>query len=150
MIKQSFIFGAVLTFLGSLLHIAIIIGGPDWYLASGAGENMAKLAESDSIYPVLVGSVLVSIFFGWSLYALSGAGIIRRLPFLKLFLILISALCIVRGLYGFFIPLLFNTPYVISLGIWFWVYSSMIWLVIGLFYAAGIRSRWSYISGVKK
>ncbi|ALO34498.1 hypothetical protein CMT41_07045 [Colwellia sp. MT41] len=149
MIKQSFIFGAVLTFLGSLLHIAIIIGGPDWYLASGAGENMATLAKSDSMYPAFVGSILVCIFFGWSLYALSGAGIIRRLPFLKLFLILIAGLCIVRGLYGFFIPLLFNTPYVINLGVWFWVASSMVWLVIGLFYAAGIRSRWSYISGVK-
>ena len=149
MIKQSFIFGAVLTFLGSLLHIAIIIGGHDWYLASGAGENMATLAKSDSMYPAFVGSILVCIFFGWSLYALSGAGIIRRLPFLKLFLILIAGLCIVRGLYGFFIPLLFNTPYVINLGVWFWVASSMAWLVIGLFYAAGIRSRWPYISGVK-
>ena len=149
MIKQSFIFGAVLTFLGALLHIAIIVGGPDWYLASGAGENMATLAKSDSMYPAFVGSILVCIFFGWSLYALSGAGVIRRLPFLKLFLILIAGLCIVRGLYGFFIPLLFNTPYVINLGVWFWVTSSMVWLVIGLFYAAGIRSRWSYISGVK-
>jgi hypothetical protein len=118
-------------------------------LASGAGENMAKLAESDSIYPTFVGSVLVCIFLGCSLYALSGAGIIRRLPFLKVFLILISALCIVRGLYGFFIPLLFDTPYVVSLGVWFWVYSSMIWLIIGLCYAAGIKSRWSYISDVK-
>ena len=149
MIKQSFIFGAVLTFLGSLLHIAIIIGGPDWYLASGAGENMAALAKSDSMYPAFVGSILVCIFLGWSLYALSGAGLIRRLPFLKLFLILIAGLCIVRGLYGFFIPLLFNTPYVINLGVWFWVASSMVWLVIGLFYAVGIKSRWSYISGVK-
>ena len=149
MIKQSFIFGAVLTFLGGLLHIAIIVGGPDWYLASGAGENMATLAKSDSMYPAFVGSILVCIFFGWSLYALSGAGVIRRLPFLKLFLILIAGLCIVRGLYGFFIPLLFNTPYVINLGVWFWITSSMVWSVIGLFYAAGIRSRWSYISGVK-
>jgi hypothetical protein len=147
--NKNFIFAAVLTFLGSLLHIAIIIGGPDWYLASGAGESMATLAESDSIYPALIGFILVCIFAGWSLYALSGAGIIRRLPLLKLCLILISALCIVRGLYGFFIPLIFNNSYVVSLGIWFWVYSSVIWLAIGLFYAGGIKARWSYISNVK-
>ena len=80
---------------------------------------MAKLAESDSIYPAFVGTILVCIFFGWSLYALSGAGIIRRLPFLKLSIILIACLCIVRGLYGFFILLLFNSPYVVNLGVWF-------------------------------
>jgi len=77
MIKQSFIFAAVLTFIGSLLHIAIIVGGPDWYLTFGAGESMTKLTQSDSIYPAFIGSILVCIFFGWSLYALSGAGIIR-------------------------------------------------------------------------
>ncbi|MGJ8694665.1 MAG: hypothetical protein ACSHW0_19580 [Thalassotalea sp.] len=147
--KLSFILGAVLTFLGSLLHIAILIGGPDWYLASGAGEDMAKLAESGSMYPPVVGTILVCIFFGWSLYALSGAGIIRKLPLLKLCLILIAGLCIVRGLYGFFIPFLFNNPYVASLGVWFWVYSSIIWLAIGVFYAVGIRANWYYISAVK-
>ncbi|MDC2889721.1 hypothetical protein [Psychrosphaera algicola] len=150
MVKQSFIYGAVLTFLGCILHIAIIIGGPEWYLASGAGENMAKLAETGSIYPAFIGVILVCIFFGWSLYALSGAGVIRRLPFLKECLILISALCMVRGLYGFFVPFLFDSPYVASLGVWFWVYSSTIWLVIGLFYAAGLASRWSYISDKKQ
>lgn len=147
--KHCFIIGAVLTFISSLLHIAIIVGGPDWYLASGAGEAIARLAESGSMYPVFVGSILVSIFLAWSLYALSGAGIIRRLPFLKLFLILIAGLCIVRGLYGFFVPVLFNSAYVASLGIWFWVSSSIIWLATGLFYAEGIRSRWYYITGVK-
>jgi len=147
--KLSFIFGAVLTFLGSILHIAIIIGGPDWYLASGAGEDMAKLASCGSLYPTVVGSILVCIFFGWSLYALSGAGIIRKLPLLKLCLILITGLCIVRGLYGFFIPFLFNSPYVASLGVWFWVYSAIIWLAVGVFYAVGIRANWYYISAVK-
>jgi hypothetical protein len=149
MINNGLIYGSVLTFLAGLLHIAIIIGGPDWYLASGAGENMAKLAVSGSLYPAIVGSILVCIFFGWSLYALSGAGIIRRLPFLKVCLILISTLCVVRGAYGFFIPLLFDTPYVVNLGSWFWIYSSMIWLTIGLFYAAGIKSHWFYINGLK-
>ena len=147
--NRNFIFGAILTFLGGLLHIAIIIGGPGWYLASGAGEELAKLASSGSMYPAFLGSILVCIFFGWSAYALSGAGILRRLPFLKVCLMLIAVLCIVRGLYGFFIPILFDNPYVVTLGMWFWVSSSVIWLVIGLFYAAGIRDNWSYISGIK-
>lgn len=146
---KSFIVAAILTFLGGLLHVAIIIGGPEWYLASGAGEELARLAESGSIYPAFLGSTLVCIFFGWSLYALSGAGVIRRLPLLKACLLLIAGLCIVRGVYGFFIPLLIKTPYVVSLGVWFWVLSSLVWLVIGLSYAVGIRSRWSFINAKK-
>lgn len=145
--SKSFMLAALLTFLGGLLHIAIIIGGPDWYLASGAGEELAQLAQSGSLYPAFLGAILTCIFFGWSLYALSGAGIIRRLPLLKLCLVLIATLCTVRGLYGFFIPLFFTTPYVVSLGGWFWFSSSLIWLTIGLCYAVGIRSRWLYING---
>ncbi len=147
---RSLILGSALTFLGSMLHIAIIIGGPDWYLASGAGEDLANLAEAGSIYPAFLGSILVCIFLGWSLYGLSGAGVIRRLPFLKLCLLLIAGLCIVRGIYGFFVPFLFPTPYVIHLGTFFWVSSSIIWLAIGLFYAIGIRSNWGYINEPKK
>lgn len=64
MINNGLIYGSVLTFPAGLLHIAIIIRGPDWYLASGAGEDMAKLAVSGSLYPAIVGSILVCIFFG--------------------------------------------------------------------------------------
>lgn len=149
MSNKCFIIGATLTFLGAVLHIAIIIVGADGYLASGAGEELAQLARSGSVYPAFLGSILVGIFLGWSLYALSGAGIIRRLPFLKVCLILIAGLCTVRGLYGFFIPVLFNSPYVAALGLWFWIYSSAIWLTIGLLYSAGIRYNWGYISTLK-
>jgi hypothetical protein len=57
MINNGLIYGSVLTFLAGLLHIAIIIGGPDWYLASGAVEDMAKLSVSGSLYPAIVGSI---------------------------------------------------------------------------------------------
>lgn len=142
----AFITGAILTFFGALLHIAIILGGADWYRASGAGEGLAVLAESGSLYPAFLGSILTSIFFGWSIYALSGAGLIRRLPFLKAALIAIALLCTVRGLYGFVIPIIIQSEYVIKLGTAFWLYSSAIWLAIGLCYAAGLRKNWQYLS----
>jgi len=37
-VNISLILGGVLSILVALLHIAIIIGGPAWYLFFGAGE----------------------------------------------------------------------------------------------------------------
>ncbi|WCN13254.1 hypothetical protein GV054_09680 [Marinomonas mediterranea] len=146
-VKWSFILASILTSAGAMLHIAIIIGGPDWYRASGAGNELAQMAESGSVYPAFLGSVLVLIFFGWAIYALSGAGIIMRLPLLKTGLVLIASLCTVRGLYGFFVPVLIKTEYVVGLGIEFWVLSSLVWLAIGLSYLHGLRTNWSYLDG---
>ncbi|MDO3384628.1 hypothetical protein QWI17_02125 [Gilvimarinus sp. SDUM040013] len=144
--KWSFVIGSVLTALGAVLHFAIIIGGPDWYRASGAGEKLAQIAASGSLYPAFLGTCLAFIFLGWSAYALSGAGLIGRLPLLKFALPAIALLCTVRGVYGFFVPFFVKTGYVINLGVGFWVYSSLIWLTIGLSYFAGISLNWTYIA----
>ena len=144
--KWSFLLASILTFVGALLHVAIILGGPDWYRASGAGNELAQMAEAGSYYPLFLGSVLVLIFLGWALYALSGAGVITRLPFLKYVLIAITLLCVVRGLYGFFVPVIIKTKYVIDLGVWFWVFSSIVWLLIGLSYLHGTVKNWVYIN----
>lgn len=144
-IKWSFILASLLTSAAAILHIAIIVGGPDWYRASGAGNELALMAESGSAYPAFLGSVLTLIFLGWAIYALSGAGIIIRLPLLKTALILITIVCVVRGLYGFFVPVFIKTEYVASLGVEFWVFSSIVWLSIGLSYLHGVINNWSYL-----
>ena len=41
--------GGVLSALASLLHIAVIAGGPAWYRFFGAGEGMARMAERDAV-----------------------------------------------------------------------------------------------------
>jgi putative oxidoreductase len=38
----------------AILHIAIIIGGPEWYRFFGAGEEMALMSESGSFYPTML------------------------------------------------------------------------------------------------
>ncbi|WP_370980980.1 hypothetical protein [Agaribacterium sp. ZY112] len=144
--KVGFSLAAVLSLLAALLHIAIIIGGPTWYLASGAGEQLAAMAASGSWYPTFLGSVLVFIFIAWSLYALSGAGFIARLPFLKFALVAIASVCTLRGLYGFFVPFINKSEYVASLGLSFWFFSSLVWLVLGLSYWLGITSCWADIN----
>jgi len=42
-------------------------------------------------------NIYIDHFLDFGLYALSGAGIIRRLPLLKLVMYTIATLCIIRG-----------------------------------------------------
>jgi putative oxidoreductase len=72
-----------LSALAALTHLAIIVGGADWYRLFGAGEAMAQMAEQGSWYPALVTLAIASVLAVWSLYAFSGAGRIRRLPLLN-------------------------------------------------------------------
>lgn len=139
--NKAFIFGGVSSILAALLHIATIIGGPDWYRFLGAGEKFAKLAEEGSWIPGLVTFGVFAVLFTWGLYAFSGAGLIRRLPFLKLALIVIAAIYSARGLMLF--PALFvDLDKVSNLTIW----SSLISLSIGVSYAVGTKQVWSNIS----
>lgn len=133
----------------AILHVAIIIGGADWYRFFGAGEEMALMSESGSPYPALITSVIVIVFIIWGIYAFSGAGIIRKIPLLKLALIVISFIYLVRGLGGIFLAIF--SKYISMPGVVleyndsesFLLISSLISTVFGLFYAIGLVKSWS-------
>lgn len=136
--------GGLLTGVASLLHIAIILGGPGWYRFFGAGERMARLAARGSSYPTLITASITAILGVWTLYALSGAGIIRRLPFLRLSLVLIAAIYLARGALGVPVVLLVEDPYTSELRarMTFMVVSSAICAFLGLCYAVGAAGVW--------
>ncbi|XQF90148.1 hypothetical protein ACOBV8_17210 [Pseudoalteromonas espejiana] len=102
--NRFLIAASALSFIASLLHVACIFGGPDWYRFFGAGEQMAQLAEQGSTYPTYVTLAIAVIIALWGLYALSGAGVILKLPLLKTALALITAIYLVRGIAGLIIP----------------------------------------------
>ncbi len=134
------IFGAILSAIAAILHIGCIIFGAPWYHFFGAGEKLAILSEQGSIFPATITSVIVVILFIWSFYALSGAGVIIKLPFLDFGLIAIASIYIVRGVIGFFFitnPMGRN-PY-------FWFWSSIICLAFGLVYLLGIKQIWGSV-----
>lgn len=79
--------------IAALAHLGCIVFGGDWYRFFGAGEQMAQMAENGDWYPAAVTSGLVAILTIWSLYAFSGAGLIRRLPLLR------SALSLIAGVF---------------------------------------------------
>jgi hypothetical protein len=89
--------GGILSFAVALLHVVVIFVGASAYRYFGAGEEMATAAESGSAFPALLTFVLVAVFAVWGFYGLSGARVIRRLPLLKIALLLIGAIYTLRG-----------------------------------------------------
>jgi heme A synthase len=137
--ERLLVAGGSLTGVAALLHVGIILGGPDWYRFFGAGERMARLAARGSVYPAVVTAGIAAILGVWTLYALSGAGVIRRLPWLRLALTLIAAVYLARGILGLPTVMLADDPYTNQLKgrMTFMVVSSAICIVLGLCYAVG-------------
>lgn len=141
--KNKFLIAAAIcTALAALAHIGCIIFGADWYRFFGAGEQMAQMAEAGHWYPAVVTSVIVIFLAIWSLYALSGAGVIRRVPLLRLALCLIASIFLIRG-----ISFVMLMPMFPENSLTFWLVSSGICLMIGIFYAVGTYQRWAELIG---
>lgn len=98
---------------------------------------MAQMAEAGYWYPAVVTLVIVIVLTVWSLYALSAAGVIRRLPLLRLALCLIASIFLIRG-----ISFVMLMPMFPENSLTFWLVSSGICLVIGILYAVGTYQRW--------
>jgi len=101
---------------------------------------MAILAEQGSIRPAIITSVIVAVLFTWSLYALAGAGVVNKLPLLRLGLIGITSIYLVRGVGGFFFM---ASPMGRSPKFWLW--SSIICLTFGLVHFVGLKQIWGSI-----
>jgi hypothetical protein len=142
--QRWLLLGGVVTGMASLLHVAIIIGGPDWYRFFGAGEQMARMAARGSPVPTVITLGIAALLAVWMLYAFSGAGVIRRLPFLRWALVLIAAVYLGRGVLGIPLVLLGDDPYANQLKakMTFMIVTSAICVVLGLCYAAGAAHQW--------
>jgi hypothetical protein len=129
--------GAALSALAAVLHIGCIVFGASWYRFFGAGERMAQQAAAGSWHPAIVTAFIAAMLAAWSLYALSGAGVIPKLPVLRLALCAITGIYLLRGMAV--LPLVF-----LSLGrsTAFWWWSSAICLGIGLIHWVGLRQVW--------
>lgn len=133
--------GAGLSGIAALLHLAIIAGGPDWYRFFHAGPRMVALSQRDPLHAAVVAIAIAAVLTLWACYALSGAGVIARLPLLRLGLVTISAIYLLRGL---------ALPYLLVFrpqGIdGFWVWSSLIVFGFGLTYAIGTAQTWTALA----
>lgn len=130
--------GGGLSLVAAALHLACIVGGPDWYRFFGAGEGMARMAEQGDWRAALITLGVAAALAVAGAYALSGAGLIARLPLLRTALVVISAVYLLRGLV-LFMPSALQRP---DLTMTFLVWSSTIVLAIGLVHAIGTWRAW--------
>jgi len=135
------IIGASCSALAALAHLACIVIGGDAYRFLGAGEQMAQMAEQGHWYPSVSTLFISTLLIFWSLYALAGAGVIRRLPLLRIGLVVISAIYLVRGVAFVVIMPLFPGN-----SLTFWLVSSGICFSIGVLYAIGTVQVWPRLS----
>jgi hypothetical protein len=131
----------MLSSVAALLHLAVIIGGPDWYRFFGAGEEMAGMAERGSPVPAIITVGITLLLATWAAYAFAGAGFLPRLPLMRTALVLITTIYLLRGLV--LVPALIargseTAPFVI--------WSSLIVLIYGIVYAVGTWKAWPTLS----
>ena len=129
--------GAALSLLAALLHVGVIIGGPEWYRFFGAPEAYARATARGSIIPALVTSGIATGLAIWAAYAASGAGAIARLPLLRTGLVVITTIYLARGL--LIVPAIMFVPYPEGA---FDYWSSAIVLVYGVVHAIGLSRAW--------
>lgn len=140
MSHHALIAAGSLSAAAALAHVVCVwIGGPA-YRFLGAGERMARAAEAGSPLPALMTLGIAAILGLWSAYAFSAAGLLPRLPLLRVALVAISAVYLLRALA---FPLLMASFPDNSLQ--FWLLSSAICLVIGALHAYGTWQRWAQL-----
>lgn len=142
MANSFLVAGAVLSGIAALLHLGCIIFGSTLYRFFGAGERMAQLAAAGSPVPAVITVGIVAVLALWSAYALSGAGVIARLPLLRVSLCAIAGIYLLRGVAGFVLAAV--APGERSVALWLW--SSVICFGIGALYLVGTRQVWSQLS----
>jgi hypothetical protein len=129
---------AVLCFAISLLHAAMIFMGPDAYRYFGAPQ-LGRAEARGYAYPDQMAAGLVLVFAAFGAYALSGAGRIRRLPLLRVALVLVGAVFTVRGLILFpqLVQLASGAGAPPRMAVF-----SLVSLVTGVAFLAGTLPRW--------
>lgn len=125
--------GAALTALASLAHLACIVIGAPAYLAMGAGSRMARLAEAGHWYPPSITVIIAGVLGVWSVYALSGAGLVQRLPLLRPVLAAVGIALLLRSVAR---PVI--EPWFPGNSDLFWLLSSGICALTGACYLVGL------------
>jgi uncharacterized membrane protein len=137
---QALAIGACLSAAAAVAHLACIGVGAPAYRFMGAGEKMVRAVEAAKIQPTLITLAIAGVLLVWAAYALSGAGIINRLPLTRLALLAICFVYIGRAVA---FPLLKSAfP---GNSETFWLVSSGICLFIGLVHAYGLAMLWQVL-----
>jgi hypothetical protein len=90
-------FAAAISFVGAIIHIAAIFGGPSWFQFFGAPPVIVESSRTGTLLAP-VGSSLIALLMGLcGIAALSALGVLLRLPMLRLVLASIAVVCSLRA-----------------------------------------------------
>ena len=125
----------------SAAHVACILGGADWYRFLGAVNRMAAAVERGAMLPNVITASIAGVLLVWALIAFSAAGLIVRLPLLRIALVLISAVLLLRAA-GIFVPSLWLPEHTPT----FRAVSSAAVLALSACFAIGTFAAWPSLS----
>jgi hypothetical protein len=135
---QALVAAACFDAVAAAAHLACIAVGAPAYRLMGAGEKVVRAVEAGKRQPALATWAVAGILAACAAYALSGAGVIARLPLTEVVLLLTGAAYLGRALAFPFLRRFFPG----NSGL-FWVVSSILCLLAGLAHLYGPVSRWS-------
>ncbi len=138
--NASLVLGAALSAVAATLHFACLVWGAPLFRFLGAGEPIAQMAEKGHWYASFIAFAIGALLTVWAIYAMSGAGMLMRLPYARLVLSSITGSYLLRAMA---FPLL--KPAFPENSNTFWLVTSGICLVIGLVHLIGLRQVWGHL-----
>lgn len=129
--------GGIISILVAVIHVLAIFGGVEYAKFFNAPPFLIQLLEEGSILVVFIAVGLFLFISIWGIYAFSGAGVVKKLPFLKTILFGVTSIYIFRGMVLFPI-FIFASEKVNDFLIW----SSTISLLIGVIHLIGFGKLW--------
>ena len=129
--KFILLLAAFICLFTATAHMSCIWLGPECFSYQMAPAELVESSKNGTLLAPIGTIVVSSIFVGWALYAISAAGYLRRLPFLKVAIYSIAFLCIARGLLG--IQLWIRKPERVTefanVSNWLWLLTGVLFLV---------------------
>jgi len=134
------ILAGLTSILSAVSQLIMILGGAPAYQQMGAGTTLSNMAAAGSSTPAMLFSVLALLLFIAACYALSGAGVFRKLPALRSVLIFIGLLYCARGAYVVYAYI--DHPHILTPYLYV---SSVFYFMAGLLHIIGTLLAWEDI-----
>lgn len=99
--RRSFLLAALILFAGALLHVGVLVAGPDWIAFVGAPAEVVESARLGTWLAPLSTLGIAALLAGLALYSFAAAGKLRPLPLAKPILGVFAAIFVLRGLITF-------------------------------------------------
>ena len=131
-VKIALSLAALISVLTAIAHLSCIVLGPACFEAQMAPPALVESATNGTMLAPVATLIIAGLFIVCGIFALSAIGIVTRLPYVRPALLLISVVCLLRGVAT--IPLSFMYADMVST---FSLSAGFAWFFTGLLFAYG-------------